>query len=151
MKKFFSVALMILVFLAGKNFVCAEEMMAADFAQEVLYYVNIEREKVGLKGLKLSPQLMKAAEVRAEEILQYFSHTRPDGSDCFTAVKIRYNHIGENIAAGQSTPQDVVEAWMDSPGHRENILDPNFGRMGLGYVYAEDSRYGHYWAQLFMN
>ena len=162
MKKFFSITLMLLVLSAvnffdtkifqQENFANARQLSAdKNFAEEVLYYVNIEREEVGLKPLRLSPQLMQAADIRAKELLQRFSHTRPDGTGCFTAVSTSYRYIGENIAAGQSSPQEVVEAWMNSQGHRENILNPNFDKMGIGYVYSPNSEYRHYWAQLFMN
>ena len=146
------------IFSTAENFADARSLIrqsgvavSENFAEEVLQLVNIEREKVGLKPLKLSPQLMQSANIRAKELPTLFSHTRPDGTDCFTAVKIPYRRIGENVAAGQPTPKDVVEAWMDSPGHRENILNPNFGRMGIGYVNTPNTDYRHYWAQLFMN
>ena len=139
-------------FSSTENFADAQAVAANEnFAEEVLYYVNVEREKAGLNTLQLSPQLMKSANIRAKELIENFSHTRPDGTQCFTAVKVRYKTVGENIAAGQPTPQAVVEAWMDSPGHRANILNPNFGRMGIGYFYYSDDSYRHYWAQLFMN
>ena len=168
MRKIFLVTLALLVigsanlfdtknFFGVENFVDAqskilqEEVSASEnFAEEVLYYVNLEREKVGVKPLKLSPELMESAEVRAEEITQEFSHTRPDGSQCFTAVKIPYRYVGENIAAGQSSPEEVVESWMNSQGHRENILNPSFKYLGLGYAYNEYSTYKNYWVQLFM-
>ena len=145
------------IFSTAENFVDArsriwqaeEEPAAENFAEEVLYYVNVERENAGLKPLTLSQGLMEAAEIRAKELTQSFSHTRPDGTDCFTAVKIPYRRIGENVAAGQPTPKDVVEAWMDSPGHRENILDPRFGQMGIGYCFDSDTGYRHFWVQLF--
>ena len=114
-----------------------------------MYYVNLEREKVGLKPLKLSPHLTKYAAVRAEEITKKFSHTRPNGSSCFTVVKIAYRRIGENIAAGQPSPEKVVESWMNSEGHRANILNPEFGKLGVGYFNAPETDYKHYWVQLF--
>ena len=126
-----------------------EVAVSENFAEEVLYYVNIEREKVGLKPLQLSQQLMESAEVRAKELPENFSHTRPDGSSCFTAVTIPYRFVGENIAAGQRSSQAVVEAWMNSEGHRKNILNKNFGKLGVGYLYAPETEYKHYWVQLF--
>ena len=92
---------------------------------------------------------MQAAEVRAGELPKKFSHTRPNGSSCFTAVRSSYGYIGENIAAGQRSPEEVVESWMNSEGHRKNILNKNFRNLGVGYVNVENSEYGHYWVQLF--
>ena len=94
------------------------------------------------------PDLMRAAKVRAEEITRHYSHTRPDGSDCFTAVKEKYGHLGENIAAGYKTPQEVVDGWMNSEGHRKNILNPAFTKIGVGYLYTGKDM-AHYWVQMF--
>ena len=84
----------------------------------------------------------------AEDLPTLFDHTRPDGSSCFTALDeagIRYRAAGENIAYGQRTPEQVVEAWMDSPGHRANILSSYFTAIGVGY-----RSQGSYWVQLFV-
>ena len=126
-----------------------EVKVTENFAEEVLNLVNLERQKVGAKPLELSPQLMKYAAVRAEEITENFSHTRPNGASCFSIIKISYRRIGENIAEGQNSPQSVVEAWMNSKGHRENILNPEFGKLGVGYFNDPESEYQHYWVQLF--
>ena len=126
-----------------------EVTVTENFAEEVLYFVNLEREKVGVKPLQLSPELMKAAAIRAKELPEKFSHTRPDGSEWKTAIKISYRYIGENIAAGQRTPESVVDAWMNSEGHRKNILNPKFGKLGVGYINAPETDYKHYWVQLF--
>ena len=128
-----------------KNEVTANE----NFAQEVLQLVNVERTNAGLKPLQLSSDLNYFADVRAKELPTLFSHTRPDGTSCFTAVKVSYKYIGENIAAGQPTPAEVVEGWMNSPGHRANILSSKYTQMGIGYVYAPSTDYKHFWAQLF--
>ncbi len=126
-----------------------ETTVSANFAAEVLELVNIERAKLGIAPLKLSPDLMRAAGVRAEELPESFSHTRPNGSSCFTVIKSSYSVVGENIAAGQRTSAAVVESWMNSPGHRENILNAKFSRLGVGYINAPDTDYKHYWVQLF--
>ena len=96
--------------------------------------------------------LDKAATIRAQEIStddENFSHTRPNGKKWFTVlaeVDITPKLAGENIAAGQTTPEMVVSDWMDSEKHKENILNPQFSYMGIGYVKHE----GHYyWAQIF--
>jgi uncharacterized protein YkwD len=86
------------------------------------------------------------------EIITLFSHTRPNGEDPFTAFRengVKYILAGENIAFGQRTPQIVVDAWMNSPGHQANILGPEFGRLGVGV--AIDDRGALYWAQSFMD
>ena len=77
---------------------------------------------------------------------------RPDGSSCFTVLPefgIRYETAGENIAAGQKTPAQVVRAWMNSEGHRNNILNPDFTQIGVGYTYTGRG-YRHFWAQTFI-
>ena len=167
MKKIFLITLAILIYSATnffneENFFSAEKFAEAkqiflqtrkpaseNFAEEVLELVNIEREKVGVKPLELSQDLMEFSAIRAEEIAEVFSHTRPDGSGCFTVINIPYRHIGENIAEGQPTAEDVVEAWMNSEGHRKNILNSDFGKLGVGYKFVADSEYNHYWVQLF--
>lgn len=120
-------------------------------AVQVLNLVNTERAKVGARPLRLSNDLMGATSVRAEEITRYFSHTRPDGSSCFTLVRDRNHTMGENIAAGSTTatPEAVVDQWMNSPGHRANMLDKRFKELGVGHYYKEGSTYGHYWVQMF--
>ena len=134
---------------ARRNYRQNEPALIENFAQEVLYLVNVERTKVGLKPLKLSDDMNRFADVRAKELPTLFSHTRPGGSSCFTAVKVSYHYVGENIAAGQSTPEEVVEGWMNSQGHRENILNPNYTQLGVGYTYAPNTDYKHFWVQLF--
>lgn len=122
-----------------------------DYQQEVLRLVNIERAKAGKQPLSSDMNLNQAAQVRAQEIVRAFSHTRPDGRDCFTAMKeagVSYRAAGENIAMGQRTPEQVVAGWMDSDGHRENILSDRFGRLGVGY-HVENGR--AYWVQMFAN
>ena len=120
-----------------------------NFAVEVLNLVNEQRAKVGAPPLRLAEDLQQATAIRAREIVQVFSHTRPDGSDCFTVMKKRGRTCGENIAAGNSSASATVEQWMNSQGHRENILNPNFRELGVGYAYEDYSTYHHYWVQLF--
>ena len=124
---------------------------SSNFAEEVLELVNIEREKVGIAPLELSEELIECADIRAEEIVETFSHDRPDGSSCFTILNgISYSTCGENIAAGSPTPERVVDQWMNSQGHRENILNGAYKYLGVGYYYDENSTYKHYWVQLFI-
>lgn len=123
------------------------------YASEVLRLVNIEREKVGAAYLVLDGALCNAANMRAIE-MDYsgnFSHTRPDGRDCFTVFsfcEISFYTCGENIAAGYPTPAAVVKGWMNSTGHKANILNAAFTKMGLGYS-TGGGEYCHYWAQEF--
>lgn len=120
-----------------------------EYAHRILELVNQEREKRGIEAMKLSPGLMGASEVRAGELLKRFSHTRPNGKSALDMILKSGSTVGENIAAGQPTPADVMESWMNSPGHKMNILNPQFTHLGVGYVYDENSPYGHYWVQMF--
>ena len=121
------------------------------YVDEVLRLVNIERTKNGLSELTTNTTLQQAAQQRAIEIKSVFSHTRPDGTSCFTALddfNISYRAAGENIAYGQKTPEEVVQGWMNSEGHRANILSSKFGKIGIG-CYSSNGTY--YWTQLFTN
>ncbi len=99
--------------------------------------------------MKLSRTLMDAAAVRAEELTVSFSHTRPNGESCTSMIEDGAYTVGENIAAGYATPEETVAQWMESPGHRANILNEDYTELGVGYFYREDSEYRHYWVQLF--
>ena len=112
-------------------------------AAEVAAQVNAERAKYGLSSLTVSDELTRAACVRASEIVRQFSHTRPDGSSCFTVSGAAY---GENIAKGQSSADRVMVAWMSSEGHRANILRESYGSIG---VCAQKVNGVIYWVQLF--
>lgn len=124
-----------------------------DFRQEVLDLVNVERAKYGLTPLVMGDaNLTAAAQKRAEEIATVNSHTRPDGSKCFTVLKeygVTAAPTGENAAWGSVSPQEVVDAWMQSEGHRANILNPEARAMGVGYYYNSSSTWGHQWIQIF--
>lgn len=120
--------------------------------QAVLDLVNAARAENGKSALTLNDELCDVAQLRAEEIVKSFSHTRPNGSSCFTAIQeagIRGGAMGENIAAGQSSPAAVMNSWMNSEGHRANILSGDFSSIGIGYVQS-GSGYGHYWVQMFL-
>lgn len=128
------------------------ETTADKYAKEVLSLVNKERAKAGLNELKKNTSLNAAAITRAKELASEFSHTRPDGRDCFTVLTeagIVYASVGENIAAGQSSPASVVSSWMDSEGHRANILSSDYTHMGVGYYHTSKGNQ-HYWVQIFM-
>lgn len=117
------------------------------YAAKVVDLVNAERAKAGLSALTLDLDASRAAQVRAAEIRSSFSHTRPGGKSCFTALQeagVSYRSAGENIAAGQRTPEEVMTAWMNSEGHRKNILSSQFKAIGVGYLE------GGYWTQFFI-
>ena len=114
---------------------------------EVLDLVNAERAKNGLAPLTLDTELTSNANVRAKEIVEVFSHTRPNGESCFTAVTVDWMSVGENIAMGYPTPEAVMNGWMNSDGHRKNILNGGFTKIGIG-VYSSGGTL--YWVQLFV-
>lgn len=120
------------------------------YIQQVVDLVNVERAKEGLSALNLDETVTEAANVRAIEIQSSFSHTRPDGSNFNTVLTqqgVTYRSAGENIAYGQRTPEEVVTGWMNSAGHRANIMSENFKNIGIGYqVNANGTAY---WVQLF--
>lgn len=121
------------------------------FAAEVVRLVNVERAKEGLVPLGTLSNLTQAAEVRAKEQLTLYSHDRPDGRNPFTVLGeygISYRMAGENIAYGYATPAAVVDGWMHSQGHRENILNPNFTHIGAATTQKADGT--RYWVQLFI-
>lgn len=116
----------------------------------VIELTNKERAKVGLAPLQMDSALMAAAREKSQDMKDnnYFSHTSPTfGSpfDRLQALGIQYSAAGENIAKGQRTAEEVVAAWMASQGHRENILNPNFTHIGVGYV-----KEGNIWTQQFI-
>lgn len=121
------------------------------YAEQVVRLVNVERSRAGLDPLAIYQPAMDAAQVRAEELQDSFSHTRPDGRGFSTALTeqgARYRTAGENIAWGQKTPAQVVEAWMNSEGHRANIRSGAFTSIGVGYYVGDGGR--AYWVQLFV-
>ena len=125
---------------------------AYEFGERVVQYVNRERASYGLAPLVADEDLRTLAYIRAKELVYLFSHTRPDGSTCFTILNeygIPYNTAGENIAGGSTTPEDVVDLWMNSEGHRANILSENYTKIGVGCYYDPGSDWGINWVQLF--
>ena len=120
------------------------------YEAEVVRLVNVERAKNGLGALTLNAKLSDVARAKSQDMRDkgYFSHTSPTyGSpfDMMTKFGISYRTAGENIAMGYSTPQAVVTGWMNSPGHRANILNGSFTQIGVGYVAS-----GNYWTQMFI-
>lgn len=122
----------------------------SSYEQEVIRLVNEIRVKYGLKALTYDWELSRVARYKSQDMKdnKYFSHTSPVYGSPFEMIKnfgISYKSAGENIARGQATPQAVVNAWMNSEGHRANILNASYTRIGVGYV-AE----GKYWTQMFI-
>lgn len=122
-------------------------------ALEVLNLVNAERKKQGLKELVLSHNLNGIATEKAKDMRDknYFSHESPTYGSPFEMLQqfgVHYSYAGENIAAGQKTAQQVMTDWLNSSGHRANILNKNYTELGVGYV--EGGSYGSYWVQLFV-
>ena len=119
------------------------------YAAQVVSLVNAERAKYGLSALTMDSSVTAAAQVRAGELYQSFSHTRPDGRSCFTALReagASYSGAGENIAYGQRSPEAVMQAWMNSSGHRANILSNKYTKIGVGYTVKNGVTY---WTQMF--
>ena len=133
------------------------------FAGQVLALTNAARAQARTCGtatyaattpLTYSVQLEQAAQAHAADMAarNYFSHTSPEGrtaADRVTAAGYVWTQVAENIAAGQTTPEEVVAGWLRSAGHCANIMDPGLKDMGVGYAYAAGSRYGHSWVQNF--
>lgn len=114
-----------------------------DYANDVLKKVNKERLKAGVSALKMDGSLLQTAMLRASETSVQFSHTRPDGTICFSANEKMF---GENIAMGQNSPSEVMKSWMNSDGHRENILYADYQSIGVGCVKYNGTLY---WVQCF--
>lgn len=119
--------------------------------EKVVSLVNKYRAQNGLSPVEIDQTLSLAATKRAQETETLFSHTRPDGSSCFTVLSqygVSYRGAGENIAMGQKDAEEVMTAWMNSDGHRANILGENFTKIGVGVHKGADGRL--YWAQMFV-
>lgn len=120
--------------------------------KKVISIVNQNRKKQGLEALTMDEKLMKAAQDRAKELTKSFSHTRPNGTSCFTIFekyKITPTASGENIAAGQRSAAAVMDSWMNSQGHKENIMNNKFKKIGVGLVIVPNEMYSYYWVQMF--
>jgi uncharacterized YkwD family protein len=120
------------------------------FEKQVVELTNAERAKQGLAPLTLDTELSKVARTKSQDMKDknYFDHNSPTYGSPFDMMKsfgVSYKSAGENIAQGQTTPEQVVQAWMDSQGHRENIMNSSFTHIGVGYVAS-----GNYWTQMFI-
>ena len=121
------------------------------YEQEVIRLVNEIRAENGLKVLTYDWELARVARYKSQDMKdnKYFSHTSPVYGTPFQMIKnfgISYRSAGDNIAKGYATPQAVVNGWMNSSGHRANILHANYTHIGVGYVSG-----GYYWTQMFIS
>lgn len=124
-----------------------------NFEAQVVKLVNQERAARGLSPLTHNWELSRVARYKSMDMRDrgYFSHTSPTYGSPFTMIRnfgINFSSAGENIAQGQATPQAVVQSWMNSSGHRANILSTNFTQIGVGYAAGGKGR--HYWTQMFI-
>ncbi|MCC0680388.1 sporulation protein [Clostridioides sp. ES-S-0005-03] len=123
------------------------------YQKEVVDLVNVERSKAGLNPLTLDADVSNVATKKSQDMIDnnYFAHNSPTYGSPFDMLKkfgISYKTAGENIAMGQKTPKEVVNAWMNSEGHRKNILNPNYSKIGVGV--AQKSGGSIYWTQIFV-
>ena len=130
------------------------ENNASAYEMKVLELVNAERAKHGLSSLSWDNRLADVARAHSRDMAarNFFAHNNPDGKTPFDRIKaagINYGSAGENIATGQKTPEEVVDAWMNSEGHRANILNASYKKLGVGYVTANRG-YKTYWTQNFI-
>lgn len=126
------------------------ESSVLNYESEVIRLVNEHRAANGLKPLMANWELSRVARYKSQDMAdnRYFSHTSPIYGSPFQMIKsfgLSYRTAGENIAYGQRTPEAVVNAWMNSSGHRANILNASYTQIGVGYVAN-----GNYWTQMFI-
>ena len=133
----------------------AKKGFQRELAMQCFDLINEERKKEGLQPLVYNETLMNGCIIRAEEITQSFSHTRPNGNRFHTVVSSQalggdpIHHLGENIAAGYRSPAEAVQGWMGSEGHRANILRDSYTEAAVGCYIDADSEYKVYWVQIF--
>lgn len=126
------------------------------FEARVTYLINAERAKAGLNTLSAQAQLVNAAQLHSTDMAcnNYFGHIGLDGSNGGNRILnagYAWIFFGENIAAGHTSPDTVVQAWMNSPSHKANILGAYYTEIGAGYAYSANNNYGAYWTVLFGN
>ena len=128
------------------------EKQARGYALEIVALVNEQRAAAGVAPVEFNEDLFGASMIRADELTQLFSHTRPNGESCFEILDgIGYGNrwCAENIAAGSSTPEGVMNQWIKSSGHYQNMIGERYTQIGVGFVYDPDSEYKYYWVQIF--
>ncbi len=138
---------------SGNSSETSGEASVSAYASRVAALVNSERKEEGLTELTLSSELSRVAQAKAEDMRDngYFSHTSPTYGTSFQMMQtfgINYSTAGENIAKGQKTPESVMSAWMNSQGHKANILSTSYKEIGIGY--CTDSNGNTYWVQMFI-
>ena len=143
----------VIIYAASRNdSIVKQELNIQKERERVVELCNEARKQNNVSvSLVLDAKLSEAAQKRAEELIKSFSHTRPNRTDFSTVLKeynITYKTAGENIANGQFDADDVMKSWLKSPGHRANILQKNFGKIGVG-VFEYNGRL--YWVQVFTN
>lgn len=128
-----------------------DPVKVAAFIEEIFKLINEERATAGLEALNYNIELQHPADVRAIESVAKFAHTRPDGTSCFTVVKdLDYTCVGENLIKADNsiaTARRLVNSWMESEGHRANILNPDFTETAIGVFITDNTTYS---AELFM-
>ncbi len=132
---------------AEKAKIPSDKLSVSEYEWEVLRIANRERHANGLPALSMPAALQDSCDIREKELVTLFDHTRPNGERPYTTIakSFKHSYVGENIACGQTTPAMVMEAWMNSPGHRANILRDSFGYMGVGCLNERTK----YWVQMF--
>ena len=121
-----------------------QKLSEDDFIDEILKLVNEQRKANNIAELSYCNDIQECADIRADEIITLFDHTRPDGTDCFTVFDekgIKYTTVGENIAQEYIDPASVMEGWMDSENHKKNILSPDFTGMAVGIAEKDGTYY----------
>lgn len=143
--------------IGGKRYKCTvfvKKTVSVTSQQEkdVVTLVNKERIKRGIPKLRMDIKLQEAADKRAKELAENFDHVRPNGQMCYTVLdeyEMQYEYAGENIAAGQTSARSVMKALMYSNGHKSNILNFNYSKIGVGYYKSPKTPYKYYWVQIF--
>ncbi len=136
----------------GQKLTIPDQSSVKALEAEVIRLVNIERSKKGLQALKADWEISRVARYKSQDMInkKYFSHTSPTYGSPFKMLEtfgIRFSSAGENIAYGQQTPAAVMKSWMNSSGHRANILSPSYTHIGVGL--AKSSSGVCYWTQMF--
>ncbi len=136
----------------GQKLTIPSQGTISEYEKEVARLVNVERAKRGLQKLTLNAQISKVARIKCQDMInkRYFSHTSPTYGSPFRMMEsfgIRFSAAGENIAYGQKTPAEVMRGWMNSPGHRANILSKTYTNIGVGQATSKTGV--KYWTQLF--
>jgi len=137
----------------GQKVNIPEAAPLSSFEAEVIRLINIQRTNRGFSALTTNWQLSRVARYKSQDMINkgYFSHTSPTYGSPFTMMQnfgLKFSAAGENIAYGQKTPQQVVTAWMNSPGHKANILSPAYTQTGVGAAKKADGTL--YWTQMFI-